>query len=169
MNPQQTRPRIQADYGVPATQTGMLPWDEVVSRLLKAQTYWIVTITADGSPQVTPVWGTWLGDRAYFSCGDATHKARNLRRDPRVAIHLDSDQGVVVMSGIARRVDSRHERDVTEAMRAKYGKSDIPDTAAELHGSYYEVSPNRVLAWANFPLDVTRFEFIESGAAAMDT
>jgi hypothetical protein len=47
-------------------------------------------------------------------------------------------------------------------MRAKYGESEIPDTAAELHGSYYEVRPNRVLAWAKFPSDVTGFEFHEN-------
>jgi hypothetical protein len=35
------------------------------------------------------------------------------------------------------------------------GRSEIPVTAAELHGSYYEVIPSRVLAWANFPLDVS--------------
>jgi PPOX class probable F420-dependent enzyme len=139
----------------------MLPWEEVVSRLERAQTYWVITIAADGWPQVTPVWGTWLDGRAYFSCGDETHKARNLGRDPRVTIHLDSEQGVVVVSGIARRVeDPGLERPITAAMRAKFGESEIPNTAAELHGSYYEVRPIRVLAWANFPVDVTHFEFL---------
>jgi PPOX class probable F420-dependent enzyme len=162
----QIRPRIQADYGVPGTAEGMLPWEGVVSRLRRAQTYWVISINPDGSPQATPVWGTWLGGGAYFSCGDDTHKARNFRGDPRVTIHLDSDQGVVVMSGVAHRVeDLRLERRVTQAMRAKYGESEIPDTAAALHGSYYEVRPTRVLAWANFPSDVTRFEFDENQAA----
>ena len=135
------------------------------TRLQAAQTYWVITIAPDGSPQVTPVWGTWLGGRAYFSCGDKTRKARNLRRDPRVSIHLDSDLGVVVIHGLARVVVDRGlERRVTAAMRAKYGESEIPNDAAELHGSYYEVRAHRVLAWATFPLDVTRFEFVENEA-----
>jgi PPOX class probable F420-dependent enzyme len=164
-NRRQTRPRIQADYGVPGTPEGMLPWDEVVSRLRKATTYWVITINPDGSPHATPVWGNWIGDAVYFSCGDATQKARNLARDPRVTIHLDADQGVVVMQGVANRVDdARLERRITAAMRAKYGATEIPDTAAELHGSYYEVRPSRVLAWVEFPRDVTRFEFVESQA-----
>jgi PPOX class probable F420-dependent enzyme len=147
----------------------MLRWAEVITRLQAAPTYWVITIAADGSPQVTPVWGTWLGNRAYFSCGDETHKARNLLRDPRVAIHLDSDQGVVVMHGLARRVVDRGlERRVTAAMRGKYGASEIPDSAADLHGSYYEVRAHRALAWANFPLDVTRFEFVENEAGSPD-
>jgi nitroimidazol reductase NimA-like FMN-containing flavoprotein (pyridoxamine 5'-phosphate oxidase superfamily) len=147
----------------------MLAWERVVSRLRRAQTYWIITINPDGSPQATPVWGTWLDGSAYFSCGDDTHKARKLRGDRRVTIHLDSDQGVVVMSGLAYRVeDPQLERRVTQAMRAKYDESEIPDTAAELHGSYYEVRPNRILAWANFPLDVTRFEFDLNQASAAD-
>lgn len=140
----------------------MLTWDEVVVRLARAPTYWVATIAPDGSAHVTPVWGSWLGSAAYFSCGDATHKARNLRRDPRVTVHLDSDQGVVVLKGVAKRnVDAALERRITAAMRAKYGASAIPDTAAELHGSYYEVRPHLVLAWLNFPVDVTRFEFRE--------
>jgi PPOX class probable F420-dependent enzyme len=139
----------------------MLPWAEVVSRLATAETYWIITINPDGSPHVTPVWGNWIGEAAYFSCGDATQKARNLARDPRVAIHLDADQGVVVLHEVAHRVDdARLERRITTDMRARYGSTEIPDTAAELHGSYYEVRPHQVLAWVNFPKDVTRFEFV---------
>jgi PPOX class probable F420-dependent enzyme len=138
----------------------MLPWDEVVGRLRAAETYWVATLNPDGSPQVTPVWGTWLDDAAWFSCGDDTRKARNLRRDPRVTIHLDSDQGVVVLDGVARPVDDvRLERRITAAMRSKYGTAEIPDTAADLRGSYYAVTPRRVLAWVGFPRDVTRFEF----------
>jgi PPOX class probable F420-dependent enzyme len=160
--PRQTRPRIQADYGVPSTAGGMLPWGDVVSRLQSARTYWVITIAVDGSPQVTPVWGTWLGSAVYFSCGDDTHKARNLGRDPRVTVHLDSYQGVVVVSGLARRIaDPELEGRVTAALRAKYGESEIPDTAAELHGSYYEVTPHRAMAWVDFPRDVTHFEIGE--------
>jgi hypothetical protein len=29
------------------------------------------------------------------------------------------------------------------------------------HGSYYEVTPHRVMAWVDFPRDVTRFDFLE--------
>jgi PPOX class probable F420-dependent enzyme len=166
---ERTRPRIQADYGVPGTPEGMLPWDEVVSRLASAEMYWIITINPDGSPHVTPVWGSWIGDAAYFSCGDATQKARNLARDPRVAIHLDSGPGVLVMRGVARRLDdARLERRITDVMRTKYGASEIPDAASELHGSYYEVRPHKVLAWVDFPKDVTRFEFVETQAGTAD-
>jgi PPOX class probable F420-dependent enzyme len=144
----------------------MLPWDDVVSRLLMARLYWVTTIGADGWPQETPVWGTWLDGVACFSCGDDTQKARNLRRDPRVTIHLDSAHGVVVLSGIAHKVaDQGRERWITQAMRAKYGAAEIPDTAAELHGSYYDISPLKALAWVDFPRDVTRFEFDPEPAA----
>jgi PPOX class probable F420-dependent enzyme len=145
---------------VPSKPDGMVSWDEVRSRLNDARIYWVITVNADGSPQITPVWGTWLSGAVHFSCGDDTQKARNLRRDPRVAIHLDSDQGVVVVHGLARRVaDPELEGRVTAALRTKYGSAEIPDTAAELHGSYYEVTPTRVIAWVDFPTDVARFDF----------
>ena len=42
----------------------------------------------DGSPHSVPLWIGTIGDRVAFLTGPASRKARNLRRDPRVAISL---------------------------------------------------------------------------------
>ena len=48
----------------------------------------LATLMADGSPQSAPVWVTREEDRILVTTGDASLKARNARRDPRVALSI---------------------------------------------------------------------------------
>ena len=48
----------------------------------------LATLMADGSPNVTPIWIDLHGDQIVITTGEATLKARNLRRDPRVSISV---------------------------------------------------------------------------------
>ncbi len=50
----------------------------------------IGTLMPDGAPQVTPVWITLEGDRLALFTGERSVKARNLRRDARIAISRTS-------------------------------------------------------------------------------
>jgi PPOX class probable F420-dependent enzyme len=46
------------------------------------------TLMADGSPQNAPVWVGREGDRILVCTGEKSLKARNTRRDPRVALSV---------------------------------------------------------------------------------
>ncbi len=48
----------------------------------------LASVLPDGSPHSIPLWIGTVGDRAAFLTGPNSLKARNLRRDPRVAISL---------------------------------------------------------------------------------
>jgi PPOX class probable F420-dependent enzyme len=48
----------------------------------------LATVLPDGSPHSVPVWITTQGDLVAIMTGPDSRKARNLRRDPRVAISL---------------------------------------------------------------------------------
>lgn len=48
----------------------------------------LATLMADGSPQSVPVWVGREGDRILICTGEASLKARNTRRDPRVALSI---------------------------------------------------------------------------------
>ena len=48
----------------------------------------VVTLMADGSPQVTPVWVDHDGTYVRINTAEGRIKARNLRRDPRVALSI---------------------------------------------------------------------------------
>ncbi|SNT64509.1 PPOX class probable F420-dependent enzyme [Asanoa hainanensis] len=48
----------------------------------------LATVLPDGAPHTVPVWVGTHGDHAVFLTGPGSRKARNLRRDPRVALSL---------------------------------------------------------------------------------
>lgn len=48
----------------------------------------LATVLPDGSPHAVPVYVGAHGDRIVFLTGPGTRKARNLRRDPRVALSI---------------------------------------------------------------------------------
>jgi PPOX class probable F420-dependent enzyme len=50
----------------------------------------VVTLDADGGPQVTSAWVGLDGDEIVFATMPEQRKLRNLRRDPRVAISVPS-------------------------------------------------------------------------------
>ena len=160
------RPRLQADYGVPPTLEGTLVWGYVRQRLASARNYWVVTVDPDGAPQATPVWAAWVEDTLYFSCGRETRKAQNLARNPRIAVHLESGDDVVIMRGFAQELaDRTFEPRLIAAFREKYGETAIPDSAEALNGAFYAVRPKTVLAWSEFPTDVTRWDIGEADGA----
>jgi PPOX class probable F420-dependent enzyme len=60
-----------------------------VKRLLDAPNFaHLATLMPDGSPQIAPVWVGRESDRILVATGEGSLKARNTRRDPRVALSL---------------------------------------------------------------------------------
>jgi PPOX class probable F420-dependent enzyme len=68
----------------------------------------LVTLNPDGSPQVTCVYVGWDGDEIVAGHLADHVKLRNIRRDPRVTLSVESDLEVegfdpyVVIEGVAR-------------------------------------------------------------------
>jgi len=48
----------------------------------------LATLMPDGSPQSVPVWVGREGDRILICTGEGSLKAKNTRRDPRVALSI---------------------------------------------------------------------------------
>lgn len=48
----------------------------------------LATLMPDGSPNATPVWIGVRDDRILIGTGERSLKARNLRRDPRLALSV---------------------------------------------------------------------------------
>jgi PPOX class probable F420-dependent enzyme len=51
----------------------------------------VVTLNADGSPQVTCVWVGLEGDQVFFASLTELVKIRNLRRDSRIVISIEAE------------------------------------------------------------------------------
>ena len=52
----------------------------------------LLTLDPDGAPQVTCVWVGLEGDEIVFASLPENRKVRNLRRDPRVALSVETDR-----------------------------------------------------------------------------
>jgi PPOX class probable F420-dependent enzyme len=72
----------------------------------------LVTMNADGSPQVSIVWVGFDGDELVSAHLHEALKVRNLRRDPQAVISMESD--VVEPSGLQRHLIAHCTARITE-------------------------------------------------------
>jgi Pyridoxamine 5'-phosphate oxidase len=147
--------RLPKVYGTP---TQLLSWDEVDQRLGMALHYWLATTRPDGRPHVVPVDGIWLDGACHFGGAPETVHARNLRADPRAAIHLDDSEAATIAEGVAEVHTPTPEfaRELDAAAKRKYGYSVGPDVYL---GGVWLLRPTTVLAWTVLNRDATRFRF----------
>lgn len=83
-------------------------WEEVRHVLAGAELAWLSTVRPEGGPHVTPVVTVLVDGTLYFMTGGHEQKARNLERNPKVALITGAntwDRGLdVVIEGTARAV-----------------------------------------------------------------
>lgn len=128
----------------------MLEWEWAVERVEQARNYWICSTRADGSPHAAPVWGVWDGEGVVFGTSPDSAKGRNLARDPRVTVHLESGDEVVILEGEVERI--AFGEDVLDRYEAKY------DIRLEAPGGF-RLRPAVAYAWveSDFPRSATRY------------
>jgi PPOX class probable F420-dependent enzyme len=64
----------------------------------------LATLMPDGSPQVTPVWVDFDGRHILVNTAEGRQKPRNIRRDPRVAIEVISQENPYAHALVRGRV-----------------------------------------------------------------
>lgn len=99
-------------------------WAQIAARLAPARNYWLGSTTASGAPHAAPVWGVVLDDQFYVYSERRTAKAKNIERDPRVVVHLESAEHVVIVHG--RMIDEGQLSDVPGVIHALSVKYDAP-------------------------------------------
>ncbi len=67
----------------------------------------LATIMPDGSPQSVPVWAGREGDRIIICTGEGSLKAKNIRRDPRVALSIVDFHNPYIEAQMRGRVAER--------------------------------------------------------------
>ena len=71
----------------------------------------LATLKRDGSPQVAPVWYEYRDGKFFVSTAGFAAKARNVRRDPRVSVSINSPGepfAYVLVHGRAKLTTGRH-------------------------------------------------------------
>jgi hypothetical protein len=147
------------------TATRYLTWGGLTAKLVEAKHYWLASTRADGRPHVVPRWGVWLDDCFWYDGSPATIHVQNLERDPSCVLHLEDGWDVTIVEGKSLRsepiIGEMGERLAGEYAR-KYGPDYTPAPDAwsdDIAGGMRVLRPEKVLAWSDFPNDVTRFTF----------
>lgn len=165
------RPDIVAGYGVDDAPEGLLAWSWAEERLREARNFWVASTRPDGRPHVAPVWAAWEDDALWFGTDPGSVKARNLRSDPRVVVHLESGDEVVVVEGTVEHVevaslaeDVAARVDASFARRYRDGESGEPFHLLRMlpaDAVILRVVPATVLGWleTDFRTTPTRWRF----------
>ncbi len=126
-------------------------WPEVAARLAAARSYWLCTTTPSGAPHAAPVWGVVVDHTLYLYSERRTVKARNLAADPRVVLHLESAEDVVIVRGTTEDLGTPAQvPEVVMALSAKYtGEGDrpyLPDADPDFD-IVYAIRPRSAMMW----------------------
>jgi PPOX class probable F420-dependent enzyme len=104
---------------------------EGVARLVDGVHYaHIATLLPDGAPHCVPVWVDREGDRIAVLTGPGSRKARNLARDPRVAIsiidHAQPTATALIRGRVTEVLDGDDAWRIIDRMAYKYTGGPYP-------------------------------------------
>ncbi len=112
------------------------------------------TLKRDGSPQVTPVWYAYRDGKFVVSTAGFTAKARNVRRDPRVSVSINSPGepfAYVLVHGRAKVTTDDMEATVT-SIAVRYqgdevGKAFAQEILKSSDNVLIEITPDKLITW----------------------
>ena len=159
-NARRLRPNMP-HYGVMPDQVdAMLTWDWVDAQMHSAHNYWICSVCSDGRPHSVPVWGVWVEGELFFGTDKNSVKARNIARDNRVVVHLDSGDETVIFEGrvVEAKVAEALLKKITERYVEKYVLDPELEDSSDL---LLRLLPRKVMAWLerDYPATATYWLF----------
>ena len=117
----------------------------------------IVTLKKDSSPQITPVWYEFDGTYLYFSTTTDRAKAKNIKRDNRIAICIRNEDAhkVVLFGGTASILDDGDH----VMVRRIVSRYTPPDKVDEFLS---DLEANRIIIRMK-PINTISWDFTKSG------
>jgi PPOX class probable F420-dependent enzyme len=124
-------------------------------RLREEQVAWLTTVRSDGQPQSVPIWFLWDGESFLIYSEPDRQKLKNIARNPRVGLHLNSnDRGsdVVRVEGRAEMTDGFPPADELPGYVEKYREAIArigydPEGFARTYSVSLRVTPERWQVW----------------------
>lgn len=136
------RPDMPAGYSAKGAKPKFVPWSFAEERLERSHNYWICSTRPDGRPHSIPVWGVWVGTAFYFSTDPESRKAKNLKANPAVSVHVDSGDEPVILEGRVEAVKLDDDVDGAYAKKYKMHLKVFPGAMV-----IFRLKPKTVLAW----------------------
>jgi PPOX class probable F420-dependent enzyme len=104
---------------------------------------------SDGTPQVTPVWFAWDGERIVINTARGRVKDRVLRRHPVVALLIndpaDPYRYLQVKGRVTEETEEGAYEQILDLSEKYYGKKDYPRRPGEVR-VVYRITPEKVQA-----------------------
>jgi len=100
--------------------------EHVRRRLTDETSIWLTTTGRDGTPHPNPVGFLWDGGDSVLTYSQAdARRLANIRRQPRVSLHFDSNGGsdIVVLAGTAEILNDYPAASGNPAWLEKYGEA----------------------------------------------
>ena len=116
----------------------------------------LVTLNADGSPHVAPVWYVHRQGRLHISAGASAVKVRNIRRDARVAVSIANDSSpasYVLVEGRAS-ITSDDAAELLVEMYVRYqgeerGTLSAQKTREAGPSVAIHIEPSKIITWVS--------------------
>jgi PPOX class probable F420-dependent enzyme len=125
---------------IPATHADLLTTKKTFAN--------VATLNADGSPQVTPVWVDFDGTHVLINTAKGRVKAKNLAREPRVALSIADPDNAYRYLGIQGRVvemtESGGDAHIDKMAKKYLGKDSYPYRAPGEVRLIVKISPDKV-------------------------
>jgi nitroimidazol reductase NimA-like FMN-containing flavoprotein (pyridoxamine 5'-phosphate oxidase superfamily) len=129
---------------------------EEAEQFLDSKPRWISlsSIGSDGFPHTVPLGYFRVSTSIYLGCRDNTQKVRNIERNPKVSLSLDSGTTMQDIKGVLLRGDASIIRDDDQrlalhqlaAKQRGTSEEDLPTSVSE--GSVYiKVSDYTITSW----------------------
>lgn len=125
--------------------------DEVKEILDRRVFAHVSTLNPDGSPQSSVVWVERQGDLIVFSTTEGRIKARNLRRDPRVALSFtdpDDSYRAVFIHGSVTSMENNGPTLIDRLARRYVGPEKAADYISPGERIDVTITPERISAQA---------------------
>lgn len=103
--------------------------DDIKALVRRANFAHLATLMPDGSPQAASVWVDLLGDRILVGTGEGSLKAKNTKRDARVALSLVAYDNPYVEAQLRGRVAERWtdaDFKIMDRISRKYTRKEFP-------------------------------------------
>ena len=107
-----------------------IPLSDDIKTLIRGANFaHLATLMPDGSPQAAPVWVDLEGDRILVGTGDGSLKAKNAKRDARVALSIVAYDNPYVEAQLRGRVAERWtdtDFKIMDRISRKYIRKEFP-------------------------------------------
>jgi len=111
----------------------------------------LVTLNADGSPQVTVLWVDADEDAVLVNTAEGRTKDRNLRRDPRAAVSVvkegDWYRWISVTGTVVERITGARAEEHIDALSRRYDGEPWTPTPGQVR-VLYRIRPDRIIRYA---------------------